>query len=80
MFGRDRDAESAELTAAPTEEPAAASATVPAPAEESAPAASATPTVPAPARRDLSPAEELVAAAFDASPRPAVPPTPPPEG
>ncbi|WP_425543800.1 VWA domain-containing protein [Streptomyces crystallinus] len=70
MFGRDRDAESADLTAAPAEESAPAPATVPAPAEESAPA---TPTVPAPARRDLSPAEELVAAAFDASPRAAVP-------
>ncbi|WP_306822812.1 VWA domain-containing protein [Streptomyces sp. TLI_146] len=70
MFGRDRDAESADLTAAPAEE--SAPATVPSPAEESAPAA--TPTVPAPARRDLSPAEELVAAAFDATPsRPAVP-------
>ncbi|WTX57015.1 VWA domain-containing protein [Streptomyces sp. NBC_00648] len=71
VFGRDRDAESADLTAAPAAESAPATATVPAPAEESAPA---TPTVPAPARRDLSPAEELVAAAFDASPsRPAVP-------
>ncbi|WP_349253916.1 VWA domain-containing protein [Streptomyces sp. BPTC-684] len=74
MFGRDRDAERADLTAAPAEESAPAAASVPAPAEESAPAASATPTVPAPARRDLSPAEELVAAAFDATPsRPAVP-------
>lgn len=72
VFGRDRDAESADLTAAPAEDSAPAAATVPAPAEESAPAA--TPTVPAPARRDLSPAEELVAAAFDAtSARPAVP-------
>ncbi|WP_373298621.1 VWA domain-containing protein [Streptomyces melanogenes] len=72
MFGRDRDAESADLTAAPAEESAPAAATVPTPAEESAPVAS--PTVPAPARRDLSPAEELVAAAFDATPsRPAVP-------
>ncbi|MFI1104245.1 VWA domain-containing protein [Streptomyces melanogenes] len=70
MFGRDRDAESADLTAAPAEE--SAPAIVPSPAEESAP--TATPTVPAPARRDLSPAEELVAAAFDATPsRPAVP-------
>ncbi|MEU4346926.1 VWA domain-containing protein [Streptomyces sp. NPDC023838] len=79
MFGRDRDAERADLTAAPApaeESTPAAAAGVPAPAEESAPAASAsaTPTVPAPARRDLSPAEELVAAAFDANPsRPAVP-------
>lgn len=81
VFGRDRDAESADLTAAPAEDSAPAAATVPAPAEESAPAASATPTVPAPARRDLSPAEELVAAAFDATPsRPAVPsPTRPTE-
>ncbi|WP_369377916.1 VWA domain-containing protein [Streptomyces sp. cg36] len=76
MFGRDR-AERADATAAPEEAPSPA-ATVPAPAAERAPAeesapAAETPTVPAPARRDLSPAEELVAAAFDAAPRPAVP-------
>ncbi|MGP9019901.1 VWA domain-containing protein [Streptomyces sp. BR1] len=59
--------ESASVSAS-VEEPAPVAVTVPAPAEETA-----VPTVPAPARRDLSPAEELVAAAFDAPSRPAVP-------
>lgn len=53
--------------------PAAVAVTVPAPAEEAVSGPAESPTVPAPARRDLSPAEELVAAAFDAPSRPAVP-------
>ncbi|MFJ8311819.1 MULTISPECIES: VWA domain-containing protein [unclassified Streptomyces] len=75
VFGRDR-AERAETAAAsvpPQTERTAEPSSAPAAAEASAP------TIPAPGRRDLSPAEELVAAAFDGPRAPVPSPSPPAE-
>ncbi|MFB7746395.1 VWA domain-containing protein [Streptomyces sp. NPDC056132] len=70
VFGREgtERAEPAAASVPPQTERTAEAAEAPAEAIE-VPAEAASPTVPAPGRRDLSPAEKLVAAAFD-GPRP----------